>query len=125
MNLVVNAADAMPEGGTLVIHTGRENEDFTFLSVRDSGCGIPEEVRDRIFEPFFTTKPAERGTGLGLSVVHDIVARHAGYIDLVTEVGPRHHVQDHSARGPVAARCRCHDSEADADATPVSHAGYG
>ena len=86
VNLVVNAADAMNEGGALVIRTGRENEDFTFLSVQDSGCGIPEEVRDHIFEPFFTTKSAERGTGLGLSVVHDIVARHAGYIDLVTDV---------------------------------------
>ena len=86
VNLVVNAADAMTEGGALVICTGRENEHFTFLSVQDSGCGIPEEIRDHIFEPFFTTKPAERGTGLGLSVVHDIVARHAGYIDLVTEV---------------------------------------
>jgi PAS domain S-box-containing protein len=87
VNLVVNAADAMHEGGDLVIRTGRENEDFTCLSVQDSGCGIPDEIRDRIFEPFFTTKPTEKGTGLGLSVVHDIVAWHAGYIDLVTEVG--------------------------------------
>ncbi len=87
MNLVVNGAHAMHGGGTLVIRTGRDNEDSVFLSVQDTGHGIPEEIRDRIFEPFFTTKPPEIGTGLGLSVVHGIVARHSGKIDLVTEVG--------------------------------------
>ena len=87
VNLVLNAADAMHEGGTLVIRTGQEGQNFASLSVQDSGCGIPEENRKRIFEPFFTTKSAERGTGLGLSVVHDIVIGHGGRIDLVTDVG--------------------------------------
>ncbi|TAM45858.1 MAG: PAS domain S-box protein [Acidobacteria bacterium] len=86
LNLVVNAADAMPEGGTLVIGTGREDDGSPFLSVRDSGSGIPDEIRDRVFEPFFTTKPAERGTGLGLSLVRDIVTGHGGRIDLATGV---------------------------------------
>ena len=86
LNLVVNASDAMPEGGTLVIRTGSEGDDSTYLSVADTGQGMPPEIRDRIFEPFFTTKTPERGTGLGLAVVHNIVTNHAGHIDVVTEV---------------------------------------
>jgi signal transduction histidine kinase/CheY-like chemotaxis protein len=80
MNLVVNASDAMPEGGRLVIRTGAGEGETVWLSVEDTGHGIPEEIRERIFEPFFTTKGAESGSGLGLAVVHGIVTHHSGTI---------------------------------------------
>jgi signal transduction histidine kinase len=82
MNLVVNAADAIRESGQIEIATGQlsmAGSDFALLSVSDTGQGIPADVLPRIFEPFFTTK-VDRGTGLGLSVVRDIVDRHAGQI---------------------------------------------
>ncbi len=87
MNLVVNASDAMEEGGALTIRTGHEGEEWVWFAVQDSGHGIPEEIRAQMFEPFFTTKGAGRGTGLGLSVVHGIVAAHSGRIDVETAVG--------------------------------------
>lgn len=94
MNLVVNARDAMPSGGTIEVHTGIVdiNTDFVkkhdfgkpgtyaFLSVNDTGMGMDENVRKRIFEPFFSTKGTGKGTGFGLSIVYDIVKDHNGYI---------------------------------------------
>ena len=87
MNLTLNASDAMPQGGRLVIRTGASDHEQACLSVQDTGHGVADAIRARIFEPFFTTKEAGRGTGLGLSVVHGIVASHGGRIELESEVG--------------------------------------
>ncbi|HXJ23687.1 MAG TPA: PAS domain-containing protein [Polyangia bacterium] len=85
MNLVVNARDAMPDGGPIVISAENapvQAGDYVRVEVRDSGKGMPEEVRAHIFEPFFTTKPAGEGTGLGLAVVQGAVQGCGGFIEL-------------------------------------------
>jgi CheY-like chemotaxis protein len=82
-NLVFNAVEAMPQGGTLTIHSWQTPTD-AFLSIHDTGVGIAAAVRHRLFEPFFTTK-GERGNGLGLSVAFGIVQRHAGEIYVESE----------------------------------------
>ena len=82
LNLCLNARDAMPGGGTLRIAASAAGGERVRLSVADTGCGIPPEVREHIFEPFFTTKPAGRGTGLGLAMVHGIVTQHGGRIEV-------------------------------------------
>ncbi len=87
MNLVVNAADAMSEGGHMVVRCGASEGDRVWVSVEDTGHGIPAEIRDRIFEPFFTTKGEEKGSGLGLSVVHGIVTQHCGTIVVADREG--------------------------------------
>jgi two-component system, cell cycle sensor histidine kinase and response regulator CckA len=95
MNLVVNACDAMAQGGALTLQTIRERraDDAPHLPSRgvllvsDEGCGLAPEVKARIFEPFFTTKPAGSGTGLGLSSCYGIVTRAGGRIDVTSVVG--------------------------------------
>lgn len=77
INLVTNARDAMPDGGRCDIVL-EDRDGGVALTVRDTGIGMADAVRARIFDPFFTTKPADRGTGLGLSVVHDLVVRAGG-----------------------------------------------
>jgi signal transduction histidine kinase len=85
-NLIVNAVEAMPEGGSLKIRTKREPTDI-LIEIRDNGSGIPEAVKSRIFEPFFTTKAVGEGTGLGLDTVARIVRKHHGNIRFESKPG--------------------------------------
>jgi len=101
VNLVVNARDAMPDGGRITLRTRncpasesarfKETEvvpaDYVMVEVQDTGHGIPADVRDKIFEPFFTTKEVGKGTGLGLSMVYGIVKQTGGYVLCESEPG--------------------------------------
>lgn len=101
MNLILNARDAMPEGGVLKIKTSEfyAYEDYcsnnanaipgryVVLYISDTGDGIPEKIKHRIFEPFFTTKQNGKGTGLGLAVTYSIVKNHGGWINIYSEPG--------------------------------------
>jgi signal transduction histidine kinase len=84
MNLLVNAEQAIPEHGMITITTGKEGEEV-WIRIRDTGKGMPEEVRKRIFEPFFTTKDVGGGTGLGLSISFGIIENHGGKISVESE----------------------------------------
>jgi PAS domain S-box-containing protein len=101
MNLCVNARDAMPNGGTLTIAVENFSVDenyarmnlaakvgnYVAITVSDTGCGIPEAIKERIFDPFFTTKEVGKGTGLGLATAIGIVKKHGGFVNVKSEVG--------------------------------------
>ncbi len=90
VNLALNAADSMPDGGSLVFRTSLDQESDppqVVVAITDTGCGIPEENRERIFEPFFTTRESGKGTGLGLAVVSRIVKQHSGRIEVESGMG--------------------------------------
>jgi len=112
MNLVANARDAMPQGGTLTIRTESKSvpeasgsAQVSSLIVSDTGMGMTAEVQARIFDPFFTTKPPGQGTGLGLSTVHGIVTRCHGQIEVDSTVGKGTQFRLHfpAARGAAVA----------------------
>ena len=100
LNLAINARDAMPDGGRLIIETANKWIDqraakerdltpgqYISICVTDTGTGIPKDIADRIFDPFFTTKPIGQGTGLGLSMIHGFVRQSGGQIRVYSEVG--------------------------------------
>ncbi|WP_119269519.1 PAS domain S-box protein [Taklimakanibacter deserti] len=101
VNLAINARDAMPKGGKLIVETGNAHVDeirtgsnielprgdYVRISVSDTGMGMPDEVRDRAFEPFFTTKTRGHGTGLGLSMVYGFAKQSGGHVTIYSEVG--------------------------------------
>ena len=101
LNLVINARDAMPSGGSLTVETTNRHLDNVFtaaygtllpgdyveLSVSDTGCGIPESLLGRVFDPFFTTKPIGQGTGLGLSMIYGFARQSHGHVTIHSEVG--------------------------------------
>jgi two-component system NtrC family sensor kinase len=85
--LLVNAAEAMPSGGWLIVATGMRDSEQVYVSVRDTGGGIAPEVMPHIFEPFFTTKADTNGSGLGLAIAHGIVSQHGGDITVNSTPG--------------------------------------
>jgi CheY-like chemotaxis protein/two-component sensor histidine kinase len=91
LNLLVNAAQAIPEGrvesNVITVVTSCDLENRVVVEIRDTGIGIPGEIRGRLLEPFFTTKPVGVGTGLGLAIVHSIVQNHGGELEIDSEVG--------------------------------------
>jgi PAS domain S-box-containing protein len=86
MNLLVNAAHAIADHGTITVACGTQ-DDEVWVEITDTGCGMTPEVAERVFDPFFTTKPVGQGTGLGLSVSYSIVKRHGGRIEVASAPG--------------------------------------
>jgi signal transduction histidine kinase/CheY-like chemotaxis protein len=129
INLVVNARDAMPKGGTVTIATANESVaqaaafrsgvmppgDYVRIEIRDTGIGIPKQNLDKIFDPFFTTKPVGQGTGLGLATVYGIVKQTGGFITVDSEPGkgtafriflPRHQAETNASLEPEQTQPR-------------------
>ncbi len=85
-NLILNAIEAMPEGGTLTLRTSADNSQLK-IEVQDTGCGISPKNMSQLFIPFFTTKKAVKGVGLGLAVAYGIIQRHHGRIEVQSKEG--------------------------------------
>jgi len=86
-NIILNACNAMPDGGSLTIITRMNPDNQVEIAFADTGCGIPEEDLTKTFDPFFTTMPVGKGTGLGLSISYSIIKQHQGTIDVESKVG--------------------------------------
>jgi PAS domain S-box-containing protein len=130
VNLVINARDAMPEGGTVTVSASNlelEDEDglplpageYVAISVEDSGVGIPADVIERVFEPFFTTKPVGKGTGLGLSQVHGFAHQAGGTVKAKSQLGKGTRITVYLPRAERASL------ENDADQGPALHTHAG
>ncbi|WP_255448554.1 PAS domain-containing sensor histidine kinase [Telmatospirillum sp. J64-1] len=135
LNLVINARDAMPEGGTLEIETRNINldektrppnispeaapGDYVMLAVRDNGTGIPPDILPRVFEPFFTTKPIGQGTGLGLSQLYGFARQSGGFIQLDSTVGVGTAVQIYLPRHQQAEETAEENAPASPETQPV------
>ena len=103
VNLIKNAFDAMPRGGTLTITT-RASEGHVDVDIEDTGAGIPEEIRTRVFEPYFSTKPIHQGNGLGLIIAKEVVERSGGSIEFSSRVGVGTTFRIHVPAAPVEAQ---------------------
>ena len=124
LNIIINARDAMPEGGTLDISLSevspedtprplpKDPERVARLSIRDSGHGMDAQTMSRIFEPFFSTKAAESGTGLGLAVVYGIIQQHDGMIEVDSEAGSGSEFRIFLPLSPDASRSESAEGEA-------------
>ncbi|MEU4693524.1 PAS domain S-box protein [Actinoplanes sp. NPDC023714] len=123
LNLVINARDAMPDGGTVVAEVAISDQlgtdgGWARLTVSDTGTGMTTEVRDRLFEPFFTTKTAEQGTGLGLATVYGIVGDAGGHIAVESTLGIG---TTFRIELPLAASATCDDTTASGPAPLGGH----
>ncbi|WP_377806430.1 PAS domain S-box protein (plasmid) [Azospirillum sp. A29] len=139
LNLVINARDAMPEGGCVTVETanaafapadlvndpGVEAGDYAVLTVRDSGTGMPPDVLARVFEPFFTTKPIGQGTGLGLSQLYGFARQSGGFVRIDSAVGCGTAVHLHLPRDHAAAACTGQTEPAAVPARPPGRTGRG
>ncbi|PGH59362.1 hybrid sensor histidine kinase/response regulator [Azospirillum palustre] len=139
LNLVINARDAMPDGGCVTVETanaafapadlvndpGVEAGDYAVLTVRDSGTGMPAHVLARVFEPFFTTKPIGQGTGLGLSQLYGFAHQSGGFVRIDSAVGRGTAVHLHLPRDHAAAACTGQAEPAALPALPPGRTGRG
>ena len=112
LNLIINARDAMPEGGALTVSARNDPAQAqVVISVRDTGIGIPDDVLNKVFDPFFTTKPVGKGTGLGLSQVHGFAHQAGGTVGIDSALGKGTTIRIHLPRGAIT----------DQDAAPTSN----